>query len=106
MIPECSSQDEGNKVNGADCSSEHFFCCENLFFAFDISSNALKHDILGGKYGGSFLSRLVRHGSSMPVCQLWNGDEKVGAALYPKDRGNEIPFAWGRSGGRKKPKKV
>lgn len=85
-----------------EISFEHFFCCENLFFALDISSKVLKDEAVGGQYGGSILTRLITHGSSLPVCQMWELDEIIGAALYPDERGSDIPFAWGRSGGRKK----
>jgi hypothetical protein len=92
------------EIDEAEISFEHHFCCENLFFALDISSRVLKHESVRGKYGGSLLTRLITHGSSLPVCQMWELDEKIGVALYPDDRGRDIPFAWGRSGGKKKAK--
>ena len=45
----------------------HFFCCESLGFALDISSICLSDIGLSGSYGGSFSSYTINHGTSVPL---------------------------------------
>lgn len=79
----------------------HFFCCESLGFALDISSLCLNKDGLDGSYGGSFSSSIVEHGTSVPLsmCNSNNGDIRV--SVSPQQSCPYIPFAWGRTGGSK-----
>jgi hypothetical protein len=77
----------------------HFFCCESLGFALDISSTCLMNSDLSGSYGGSFSSFTINHGTSVP---LWTSalcsNDGVIISVKPQS-GGCIPFAWGRSGG-------
>ena len=76
----------------------HFFCCESLGFALDISSACLLNkDLSGAPYGGSFSSRIINHGTSIPLSTNMSNDD-VHISLKPQSN-CYIPFAWGRTGG-------
>jgi len=75
----------------------HFFCCESLGFALDISSACLLNKDLSGAYGGSFSSRIINHGTSIPLSTNMSNDD-VQISLKPQSN-CYIPFAWGRTGG-------
>lgn len=93
---------EREKKDGRNGQYIHFFCCESLGFALDISSLCLKKDGLGGSYGGSFSSSFVEHGTSVPLSistTTNNRDIRVSVSSQPSCQ--YIPFAWGRTGGSK-----
>jgi hypothetical protein len=75
-------------------SIEHYFCCESLGFAMDISSYVfLDTDV--EKYGACFMSNFISHGTSIPL--IMTSDNTY--SLSPSDDSPFVPFAWGRSGG-------
>jgi len=79
------------------CNYIHFFCCESLGFALDISSACLLNKDLSGAYGGSFSSRIINHGTSIPLSTTTTND---GVRISMKPQSDcYIPFAWGRTGG-------
>ena len=79
-------------------SFEHYFCCENMGFGLDISSNVLNHKDVGGSFGACFLSPFLVHGTS--ICLSISSDQKLFLSILKK---GWIPFAWGRSGAGPKP---
>lgn len=79
----------------------HFFCCESLGFALDISSICLTHPALNGSFGGSFSSCIINHGTSVPLSICSSSQHGVRLSVQPQT-GHFIPFAWGRTGGSKK----
>lgn len=91
--------ERGKKVDEKNVQYIHFFCCESLGFALDISSLCLKKDGLDGSYGGSFSSYNVDHGTSVPLTVCTRNDRDVRVSVSPQPSCPYIPFAWGRSGG-------
>jgi hypothetical protein len=81
----------------ACCNYIHFFCCESLGFALDISSTCLMNNDLSGSYGGRFSSSTINHGTSIPLSTTMSHDSVL-VSLKPQSD-CYIPFAWGRTGG-------
>jgi hypothetical protein len=86
-----------NTCNETGGSYIHFFCCESLGFALDISSTCLMNSDLSGSYGGSFSSFTINHGTSVPLSINMSNDDVL-VSVKPQSLAY-IPFAWGRSGG-------
>jgi hypothetical protein len=87
-----SKENRSSKVR----SIEHYFCCESLGFAMDISSDVFM-DTDVGKYGACFMSNFIAHGTSIPLVVMLDNTYSLSSI---KDS-PFVPFAWGRSGGHR-----
>jgi len=82
-----------NSPVSASTAYYQWFVLDTLGVAHNVSSEQLEHENIGGVYGGSILSALIGHASSIPV----GVDEND--CVWLLDHDNDTiprPVAWGR----------